>query len=134
MTEKFGRIHFHSEQGYSCCGQLVIYDLTVGPVIQSPWDRVKPTVFESQWEQFDEFRTRLVQLLEDEASDWNREKYEDDPSLDRTYGFMTMTLIKGPTPQIPGLIEFLLGEGWQCDHEVRNPKTGNIIVHLSKAL
>lgn len=135
MTKKTdgprGRINFQSEQGYSCCGQLVLYDIEVGPIAQPSWLAGTLTTFNSKEEQFKDFTQRIETVLEKEAEHYNDDQYEDEEKLDCTYGFMSLTLT---THQIPGLIEYLLENGWQKDQEVQNPKTKNTIVALSKAL
>lgn len=134
MTKKYGQINFAEEEGYNCCGQLVIYNVEEGRVNDPKWslDRYYPN-FSSREEQANNFIERIDARVEQITSDWN-EYASSGEEIDCCYGFITMTLIKGPKPQIPELIEFLLEHGWQCDQEVVNPKTSNTIVHLSKAL
>lgn len=134
MTSKFGMIHFSRDTVFSCCGQMVIYDMSEGSVVKAPWDTTSPKTFDSAEEQFADFTSRVYKYVEEDTEEYNEDFYAHEEKVDCCYGFMTMTLIKGPKPQIPEFIERLLKDGWQCDQEVRNPKTDNIIVHLSKAL
>lgn len=134
MTKKYGRIRFSTEQGYSCCGQLVVYGMEEGGTEKPPWSHYECVVFNTRKEQHDDFISRLQTQLEEEVSCWNNEQYDEDEELDSLYGFLSMTLVSHPTPQIEGLVEYLIDNGWQMDQEVVNPKTKNTIVHLSKAL
>jgi hypothetical protein len=134
MTEKFGRINFADEDGYNCCGQMVIFNIEEGRVEAPKWGTPKDYPnFPSREEQAKNFLARIKDRVEQLTSNWNEDVHADE-EVDCCFGFMTMTLIKGPKPQIPGLVEYLLHHGWQCDQEVVNPKTKNTIVHLSKAL
>jgi hypothetical protein len=134
MTEKFGRINFADEDGYNCCGQMVIFNIEEGRTDKPKWSTAATwPLFDSRVEQAKDFIDRIQGRLEEITRNWNDGVHEDE-EVDCCFGFMTMTLIKGPKPQIPGLVEYLLHHGWQCDQEVVNPKTKNTIVHLSKAL
>lgn len=134
MTEKYGRINFASDDGYNCCGQCVLFNIEEGRVDVPKYAReMNFPSFASRADQYADFVARVTERLADETAEYNRNEDEDD-MVDCCFGFMSMTLIKGPKPQIPGFLELLLDDGWQCDQEVVNPKTNNTIVHLSKAL
>lgn len=134
---KFGVLHFNVEQGYSCCGHGVVYDLTIGATSQIDWGTRQRTIleaFETREEQLAHFYSNLFDTLRSKADDHFDGDWEDDEYPEFCYAFLSMTLIKKPDEQIPGLIDFLLDKGWKIDVEGMNPKTENIIVHMSYKL
>jgi hypothetical protein len=71
--------------------------------------------------------------LEEMAEEYYENEYADTNGR-FCHAFVTMTLIKEPEEQVPGLIDFLVTKGWQIDQEGINPKTENTIVHMSMKL
>lgn len=132
----FGDIGFSHDTGPNCCGQLQLYSFVEKPIQRyEGFANPKLVVFpawQTREEQFADFSRKFAEVLEEDSSDHFSDEEEEDPGC--CYAFATLTLIKSPEPQIPGFIEYLERIGWKTDQQGRNPKTGNIIVHMSKSL
>jgi len=136
---KFGRIAFSADIGPACCGHLIVYDFQIRSTHVRDWgsnNLIPQPSFETQEDQLEDFRVSLENVIRSRTADWfNEEGVDEDDHPSSCYAFISATLIKNNghgNEQIPGLIDAMLNDGWQVDQEGVNPKTSNLIVHLSK--
>lgn len=121
---KYPRLGFQLEQGFSCCGQGIIYDIMEKH--REHWNEPAKG-YTTLKERNEAFLASVYSELEEGAEAWNDALYEDDDKLDHLYAFCNLTLYRG---QHTGLIEFLEEKGWKILQEGMNPKTGNTIVNM----
>lgn len=130
LEGKFPKLMFSHDEGYACCGQMVVFDIQKQApryaLTNGVWTANPIPGHETQEECFIAFNNEINSASREAAEKFHFPEKEEHEFC---HAFVSLTLHE---TQIPGLLPWLMNNGWKVLQRGRNPKTNNIIYNLGR--